>query len=65
MVEIGIGVLRSQSLDRRTATRERLVSEIDAWERPRNACRVPVITATDLRLRDRSSSNINTRNLGS
>jgi transposase len=37
MVEIEIGVLRSQCLDRRIATREQLVSEIDAWERQRNA----------------------------
>jgi len=37
MVEIEIGVLRSQCLDRRIATTEQLVSEIDAWERQRNA----------------------------
>ncbi|MGH8515627.1 MAG: transposase, partial [Gammaproteobacteria bacterium] len=37
MVEIEIGVLRSQCLDRRIAKRERLVSEITAWERQRNA----------------------------
>ena len=37
MVEIEIGVLRSQCLDRRIATREQLVSEIAAWERQRNA----------------------------
>src|SRR5208282_5645841 len=37
MVEIEIGVLRSQCLDRRIATQERLVSEIAAWERQRNA----------------------------
>jgi transposase len=37
MVEIEIGVLRSQCLDRRIATHERLVSEIAAWERQRNA----------------------------
>lgn len=36
MVEIEIGVLRSQCLSRRIATRERLVSEIDAWQRQRN-----------------------------
>jgi DDE superfamily endonuclease len=36
-VEIEIGVLRSQCLDRRIATREQLVSEIAAWERQRNA----------------------------
>jgi len=37
MVEIEIGVLRSQCLDRRIATREQLVSETTAWERQRNA----------------------------
>ena len=37
MVEIEIGVLRTQCLDRRIATKERLVSEIAAWERQRNA----------------------------
>jgi hypothetical protein len=36
MVEIEIGVLRSQCLDRRIATQEQLVSEIAAWERQRN-----------------------------
>jgi transposase len=37
MVEIEIGVLRGQCLDRRIDSRERLVSEIAAWERQRNA----------------------------
>jgi transposase len=37
MVEIEIGVLRGQCLDRRIATQERLVAEIAAWERQRNA----------------------------
>lgn len=37
MVEIGIGVLRAQCLDRRIESRERLVSEVDAWEHQRNA----------------------------
>ena len=37
IVEIEIGVLRSQCLDRRIATPEQLVSEIAAWERQRNA----------------------------
>ena len=37
MVEIEIGVLRSQCLDRRIAAREQLVSETAAWERQRNA----------------------------
>ena len=36
MVEIEIGVLRGQCLDRRIATRQQLVSEIAAWERQRN-----------------------------
>jgi hypothetical protein len=36
MVEIEIGVLRSQCLDRRIATQEQLASEIAAWERQRN-----------------------------
>jgi hypothetical protein len=37
MVEIEIGVVRSECLNRRIATQERLVSEIGAWERHRNA----------------------------
>ena len=37
MVEIEIGVLRSQCLDQRIATSEKLVSEAAAWERQRNA----------------------------
>ena len=37
MVEIEIGVLRSQCLDRRIETQEQLKSEIAAWERQRNA----------------------------
>ena len=36
MVEIEIGVLRGQCLDRRIATQEQLISEIAAWERQRN-----------------------------
>jgi transposase len=36
MVEIEIGVLRAQCLDRRIGERDRLVSEIKAWERQRN-----------------------------
>jgi hypothetical protein len=39
MVEIEIGVLRSQCLDRRIDSKERLVSEIAAWERRRNTSR--------------------------
>ena len=37
MVEIEIGVLRGQCLDRRIGEREVLVAEIDAWQRQRNA----------------------------
>jgi transposase len=37
MAEIEIGVLRGQCLDRRIDQRERLISEIAAWERRRNA----------------------------
>ena len=42
MVEIEIGVLRSQCLDRRIATWEQLVSETAAWERQRNASRARI-----------------------
>ena len=42
MVEIEIGVLRGQCLDRRIGERERLVSEIKAWERERNASKARV-----------------------
>ncbi len=37
MVEIEISVLRSQCLDRRINDKDRLVAEIAAWERQRNA----------------------------
>jgi transposase len=37
MVEIEIGVLRGQCLDRRIAQRQRLVAEIAAWQQQRNA----------------------------
>ena len=36
-MEIEIGVLREQCLDRRIGERDVLVAEIDAWQRPRNA----------------------------
>ncbi len=36
MVEIEIGVLRSQCLDRRIASREKLAVEVAAWQRQRN-----------------------------
>ena len=39
MVEIEIGVLRGQCLDRRIESKKRLVSEVAAWERQRNASR--------------------------
>ena len=37
MVEIEIGVLRGQCLDRRIGERNVLVSEIKAWEQQRNS----------------------------
>ncbi len=37
MVEIEIGVLRNQCLDRRIESRSRLVAEVAAWEHQRNA----------------------------
>jgi hypothetical protein len=39
MVEIEIGVLRGQCLDRRIGERETLIAEIEAWQRQRNAAR--------------------------
>ncbi len=36
MVEIEIGVLRGQCLDRRIGERERLIAAIEAWENQRN-----------------------------
>jgi hypothetical protein len=36
MVEIEIGVLRSQCLDRRIGERNRIVREIKAWQKQRN-----------------------------
>ena len=42
MVEIEIGVLRSQCLDRRIDSHERLVSEIAAWELQRNSSRARI-----------------------
>jgi hypothetical protein len=32
-IEIEIGVLRGQCLDRRIGERERLISEVEAWQR--------------------------------
>jgi len=42
MVEIEIGVLRGQCLDRRIASQKQLVSEIAAWERQRNASKARI-----------------------
>ena len=42
MLEIEIGVLRTQCLNRRIEHRAHLVSEIAAWERQRNASRARV-----------------------
>src|ERR1700675_3961276 len=42
MVEIEIGVLRSQCLDRRIATQQKLKSEIAVWERQRNAAKARI-----------------------
>ena len=42
MVEIEIGVLRSQCLDRRIDSKEHLVSEITAWEQQRNTSRARI-----------------------
>jgi hypothetical protein len=39
MIEIEIGVLRGQRLDRRIDEPKRLRREITAWERQRNAAR--------------------------
>jgi hypothetical protein len=36
MVEIEIGVLKGQCLDRRIESRDRLLAEIDAWQSQRN-----------------------------
>jgi transposase len=50
MVEIEIGVLRSQCLDRRIDSKERIVAEIGEWERQRNetGARVKWMFTTDL-----------------
>ena len=42
MVEIEIGILASQCLDRRIESFSRLVAEVAAWEKQRNAARVRV-----------------------
>jgi transposase len=64
MVEIEIGVLRGQCLDRRIADRSRLVSEIAAWERQRNAegARVKWMFTTDRARNKLARSYPNTTN---
>jgi hypothetical protein len=42
MVEIEIGVLRGQCLDRRIGQRARLIAEIEAWQKLRNASRARI-----------------------
>jgi hypothetical protein len=42
MVEIEIGVLRCQCLDRRIGNPRHLISEIAAWERQRNTPRARI-----------------------
>ena len=42
MVEIEIGVLRGQCLDRRIATKQHLIREIAAWEKQRNASKARI-----------------------
>ena len=42
MVEIEIGVLASQCLDRRIESYSRLIAEVDAWEKQRNAARARI-----------------------
>ncbi|MBY5438769.1 IS630 family transposase, partial [Rhizobium leguminosarum] len=37
MVEIEIGVLRSQCLDRRIDNKDTIIAEVAAWEQQRNA----------------------------
>ena len=49
MVEIEIGVLKGQCLDRRIESRDRLVAEIDAWQvqRNQNGARIAWMFFTD------------------
>lgn len=42
MGEIEIGVLRAQCLERRIADRQTLETEIEAWQRQRNADRARI-----------------------
>ena len=56
MVEIEIGVLRGQCLDRRIGERNILVADIEAWQRQRNASGVRIDTPKSFILRDTTSS---------
>ena len=42
MVEIEIGVLAGQCLDRRVEKDRRLIAEVAAWEKQRNAARARI-----------------------
>jgi DDE superfamily endonuclease len=42
MVEIEIGVLKSQCLDRRIDDKNRMIAEINAWQQQRNAQRAQI-----------------------
>jgi len=42
MVEIEIGVLRSQCLDRRIDSKNKIIAEVAAWEQRRNAERAQI-----------------------
>jgi len=53
MVEIEIGVLRTQCLDRRIGERERLLAEIQTWQQQRNASGARVKWRADRELSDR------------
>ena len=55
MVEIEIGVLRGQCLDRRIGERERLVAEIAAWEQQRNAAGARITLDVHHRTRPRQN----------
>lgn len=42
MVEIEIGVLKSQCLDRRIDDKDKMVTEVAAWQQQRNAQRAKI-----------------------
>jgi hypothetical protein len=52
MVEIEIGVLRGQCLDRRIDDPNRLISEIAAWEKQRNAAGAREMAIPNRRISD-------------